>query len=276
MTPEAEVGTLKSGRPVLGVLVDPVDYDEAVRRVMSAAHESRPYAASALAVHGVMEGALDDAHAFRLNRMDLLVPDGQPVRWMLNARHGAGLRDRVYGPELTLRICAAAARQGLPVGLLGSTPEVLERLVANLEARFPELDIAYRRPSAFRPLTEDEEAALALEVRESGARVVFVGLGCPRQEIFAWENRDRIGLPLVAVGAAFDFHAGTLRQAPRWMQRSGLEWAFRLAMEPRRLWRRYLVLNTGYLLRAGAQILRIRRWDRAHSGTHPTAPQRFG
>jgi len=276
MTAPTDVGVLKGGSPVLGVLVDPVDYDEAVRRVLDAAAEPRPFAVSALAVHGVMEGALDDAHAWRLNRMDLLVPDGQPVRWMLNVRHGAGLTDRVYGPELTLRLCAAAADRGVPIGLLGSSPEVLARLSTNLRTRFPGLRIAFERPSAFRALTAAEEQQLADDVRASGARILFVGLGCPRQEIFAWENRERMGLPLIAVGAAFDFHAGTLRQAPRWMQNAGLEWAFRLAMEPRRLWRRYLVLNTGYLLRAAGQLLRIGRWDRARLGSRPDTPHRYG
>lgn len=225
-------------RNILGVGIDAVDYEEAVGRIITAARENRPLAVSALAVHGVMTGVLDGAHRHRLNHLDLVVPDGQPVRWALNLMHRARLAERVYGPNLMLKVCERAAREGLPIYLYGSRPEVLERLSNNLRARCPGLKIAGAQPSRFRQLTAEEQRHVTAQIKESGAAITFVGLGCPRQEVWAYEHRDALAIPVIAVGAAFDFHAGTLAQAPVSWQRHGLEWLFRLLHEPRRLWRR--------------------------------------
>lgn len=230
-------------RNVLGVGIDVVDYEAAVERIISAAVEGRPYPVSALAVHGVMTGRLDPHHRYRLNSMPLVVPDGQPVRWALRFLHGEQLSSRVYGPELTLRLCAAAARNKLPIYFYGSRPEVLSKLASNLTSRFPDLIIAGSSPSRFRKITDEEGRQIAQSIAASGARIVFAGLGCPRQEVWAFENAPALSMPVIAVGAAFDFHSGLSRQAPPAMQDSGLEWLFRLWQEPRRLWRRYLLLN---------------------------------
>lgn len=250
---------MPDGYDVLGIRIDAVDYAEATRRVLAAAREGRGFSVSALAVHGVMTGVLDADQRCRLNRLDLVVPDGQPVRWMLNLAHRIGCRDRVYGPSLMLAVCAHAAAEGLPIFLFGSRREVLVRLAANLEARFPALRIAGARPSRFRRLSEAEHEEMLGEIRASGAAIVFVGLGCPRQEVWAFENRDALSRPILAVGAAFDFHAGLLPQAPPRLQRAGLEWLYRLWQEPRRLWRRYLYLNPLYVALATLQVLGIRR-----------------
>ncbi|TWT90238.1 putative N-acetylmannosaminyltransferase [Pseudobythopirellula maris] len=228
---------------VLGVGVDAVDYEAAVGGVIDAARQGRPLSVSALAVHGVMTGVMDREHRWRLNGFDMICPDGQPVRWALNWLHGAGLTDRVYGPNLMLQVCERAAATGVPIFLFGGSEELLATLSDRLTARFPELQIAGVRASKFRTLSDEERDELVQEIRDSGARLAFVGLGCPRQEVFAYEMRDRLSMPLLAVGAAFNFHAGQLDQAPDWMQRRGLEWAYRLGKEPRRLWRRYLLLN---------------------------------
>jgi exopolysaccharide biosynthesis WecB/TagA/CpsF family protein len=259
---------------VLGILIDPVDYDTAVERVVEAARNRRGAAISAMAVHGIMTGVSDPEHKYRLNSFDLLVPDGQPVRWMLNLKHRAGLRDRVYGPNLTLRVCERAAREGLPVFFYGSTPPVLESLRKNLLARYPRLIIADTESSKFRNLTPREKSELVERIHDSGARIVFVGLGCPRQEIFAYEFREAISLPLLAVGAAFPFIAGELEQAPRKLQDLGLEWLFRFSREPRRLWRRYLFLNPAYLALAGLQATGIRKFST--EGRRPTSEILFG
>ncbi|HEX5594450.1 MAG TPA: WecB/TagA/CpsF family glycosyltransferase [Micromonosporaceae bacterium] len=240
-------------RNVLGVLVDAVDYEAATERVVTAARERRPMALTALAVHGVMTGVLDPAHNARLNSFDLVTPDGQPVRWALNLLHGAGLTDRVYGPMLTLRVLARCAEEGLPVYLYGSTDEVLPRLVPALERMFPALKLAGVEASKFRGVQPGEDAEIADRIRSSGARLVLVGLGCPRQEIFAYAMRPLLDMPLMAVGAAFDYHAGLLRNPPAWMQRVGLEWLWRLGLEPKRLWRRYILLNPAYTARLLAQ-----------------------
>jgi exopolysaccharide biosynthesis WecB/TagA/CpsF family protein len=234
-------------RNILGVQVSAIDYEAAVSRIISAAEQRERLTVSALAVHGVMTGVLDTAHLFRLNHLDLVVPDGQPVRWALRLLHGMRLPDRVYGPTLTRKVCEAAAARGLPVFFYGSRPPVLAALKRNLQTRVPGLQVAGTEPSSFRCLSDTEQLELADRIRSSGASIVFAGLGCPRQEVWVYELGHLLSLPLIAVGAAFDFHAGMLPQAPRLWQRAGLEWLFRLGCEPRRLWRRYVYLNPAYV-----------------------------
>ncbi|CAM3332203.1 glycosyltransferase [Brevibacillus invocatus] len=243
---------------VLGVQISAVDYEYAVEEIIAHAQEGRAFGVSALAVHGVMTGALDEIQRRRLNGLDLLVPDGQPVRWGLRILHQIRLPDRVYGPELTLRVMQATAARKIPVYLYGSTSETIRTLSFKLSQRFPELCIAGASPSRFRRLSPAEKQEVIREIQESGAKIVFVGLGCPRQETWVYEYRNQLQMPLLAVGAAFDFHAGHLPQAPAWMQRSGLEWLFRLIQEPKRLWRRYLYLNPLYLLSLFAQAIGVR------------------
>lgn len=251
----------KGKRNILGAWIDAVDYEAAVTKIITAAQERKAFAVSALAVHGVMTGVLDRTHLYRLNRFDLLVPDGHPVRWALNWLHGAHLPDRVYGPNLMLRVCARAATDGLPIYLYGSTPDVLEKLSRNLRARFPNLLIAGAQPSRFRRVSPEEKREIAGQIRASGAAITFVGLGCPRQEVWAYEYRDALSMPLLAVGAAFDFHAGLVSQAPVGLQNLGLEWLYRLLHEPRRLWRRYVYLNPLYLSLLLLQATRLRRFN---------------
>ena len=259
---------------VLGVLVDAVDYDAAVEFVVRAARERRAAAISALAVHGVMTGVMDSHHLYRLNHFDLIVPDGQPVRWALQSLYGLGLPDRVYGPDLMLKVCERAATEGLPIFMYGSTAEVLADAGHNLLRRYPTLKIAGTEPSKFRRLSEIESDQLSERIRASGASVVFAALGCPRQEVWAYEFRERLQMPVLAVGAAFPFIAGQLKQAPRPMQRLGLEWLFRLWTEPRRLWRRYLLLNPAYLSLLALQATRLRGFQSA--GVPPPSQWNYG
>jgi N-acetylglucosaminyldiphosphoundecaprenol N-acetyl-beta-D-mannosaminyltransferase len=246
---------------VIGLLIDAIDYEAAMDRIAAAARERQPLATSALAVHGAMTGYADEEHRARLNRLDLLVPDGQPIRWALNLLHRTGLHDRVYGPTLMLKVCDLAEREELGIYLYGATSGVLKRLEQSLRRRYPKLRICGTEPSKFRRLSEDEKVEIVTRIRDSGAQMVFVGLGCPRQEVWAYEYRDALSMPILAVGAAFDFHAGTKRQAPRWMQDHGLEWVFRLKSEPRRLWRRYVLLNPRYVSLVAGQFLRVRRFS---------------
>jgi exopolysaccharide biosynthesis WecB/TagA/CpsF family protein len=246
---------------VLGVMVNAVDYDVAVGQIAAAAKKRRPLSVSALAVHGVMTGVLDREHRYRLNGLDLIVPDGQPVRWALNRLHGTGLEDRVYGPTLMLKTCERAAAEGLSVFLFGGSEELLDTLQARLCARFPKLSIAGTRPSKFRCLTPQERDETVEAIRNSGAAITCVGLGCPRQEVWAYEFREALSMPILAVGAAFNFHAGLLPQAPRILQDFGFEWLFRLVAEPRRLWRRYLLLNPLYASMLCLQALGLQAFD---------------
>ncbi len=245
-------------RNLVGVLVDGIDRVAAADLVLEAARERRSLAVSAIAVHGIMTGVLDPTHRYRLNHLDLVVADGQPVRWALNLLYSVGLRERVYGPNLTLEVLSRAAQEGMPVFFYGSTQQVLDLLCARMKQKFPGLQIAGAEPSAFGQISPQTAANLAARIKQSGARIVFAGLGCPRQEVWAFEFRDRLNLPILAVGAAFPLLAGTLLMAPRWMQDRGLEWFFRLCMEPRRLWRRYLLLSPAYSALVSCQLAGVR------------------
>jgi N-acetylglucosaminyldiphosphoundecaprenol N-acetyl-beta-D-mannosaminyltransferase len=242
-------------RNIVGILVDAVDYEAAEDFIFRAIREKRGAAIAALAVHGVMTGVLDDEQKFRLNHLDLVVPDGQPVRWVLNGLYDANLPDRVRGPNLTLRVCARAAAEGESIYLYGGTPEILTALMLSLDKRFPGIKIAGAEPSKFRKLKPEEKEELASRIIQSRASILLCGLGCPRQEIFAFEFRDVLSIPIMAVGAAFPLLAGLIPEAPSWMQNNGLEWVFRLISEPRRLWSRYIYLNPAYIFLVALQAI---------------------
>ena len=247
---------------LFGVQVSATNYDEATEFILQAARQGRPAVVSAHSVHGLITASDDPELLLKVNRFDIITPDGQPVRWALNALHGAGLRDRVYGPELMLRACRSAAQHKMPIFLYGSSPEVLDPLAVNLQSCCPGLEIAGCRPDLFRPLTADEESDVIRQIHSSGAGIVFVGLGTPKQDHFADAVRGRLQAVLVNVGAAFDFHARTKRMAPPWMQARGLEWLYRLCHEPGRLWRRYLTTNSSFLLKFSRALLRQRVFRR--------------
>ena len=245
---------------LLGVQINAVDYEASVNQIIGAAQQRRPFGVSALAVHGVMTGVLDKEHRHRLNQLELVVPDGQPVRWGLNLLHQIRLRERVYGPDLMLTVCEMAAEAEIPVFLYGSTGETLAQLSEQLTKKIPKLKLAGTRASKFDKLTAAEKKEVINEIRSSGASITFVGLGCPRQEVWAYEFKEALEMPVLAVGAAFAFHAGDLPQAPPIMQRFGLEWLFRLVQEPGRLWRRYVFLNPYYMALVALQKTKLRKF----------------
>jgi N-acetylglucosaminyldiphosphoundecaprenol N-acetyl-beta-D-mannosaminyltransferase len=203
----------------------------------------------------VMEGVDDPAYREIVNAADLVTSDGMPLVWSLRLL-GARASQRVYGPDLTPLLCERAAAEGIPVGFYGSSPEVLEAMVANLRSANPELEIAYQQSPPFRELSVEEIEREIEEIRASGARIIFVGLGCPKQERWMHARRGEIGAVLIGVGAAFDYVGKTKAQAPRFMQAHGLEWLFRLVTEPRRLWRRYLYHNPRFVGLFVAQLAR--------------------
>jgi exopolysaccharide biosynthesis WecB/TagA/CpsF family protein len=252
--------------PVLGIQVDRTTYADATQAIVQAAIAHQPFVAAATSVHGLTMAALDAQFAAVLNSFDLITPDGQPVRWALNALYGAGLRERVYGPTLMRSVCAAAVDLGLGVYFYGSRQAVLDRMVERLSGSLPGLQIAGSHAPPFRPLTPAEDAATIEAIRASNAAIVFVGLGCPLQERWAHAHRAALGRPIVCVGAAFDFHAGTLRQAPAWMQARGLEWLFRVLMEPRRLWRRYATYIPIFVVLVSRQYVALRIDDLMRRG----------
>ncbi|MBI4729856.1 MAG: WecB/TagA/CpsF family glycosyltransferase [Acidobacteria bacterium] len=252
-------------RRILGVRLDVTSYADATARIVGWARAGESRAVSAITVHTVMEARADPSARDDLETADLVTPDGMPLVWGLRLL-GAREATRVYGPDLTLAVCGEAARRGVPIGLYGGTPVVRERLAERLRARFPGLAIAYAWSPPFRELSEEEDRVAMAAIEASGARVLFVGLGSPKQDRWAAAHRGRLPAVMVAVGAAFDFLSGAKRQAPRWMMPLGLEWAFRLASEPRRLWRRYLVHNPRFVALFARQVLHARREERWDSG----------
>ena len=233
---------------VVGVPLGVTDYEQTLRWIDAMVAERLRGYVCVCNVHTVMAAREDPELRAALLSSSLNVPDGQPLVWAMNAL-GHSLEDRVYGPELMARACARAASTGQRFYLYGGRDQgALDQLALNLRTRFPGVMIVGGYSPPFRPLTGEEQAVIAAEINESEADVVWVGIGVPKQEKWMAMLRPQLEAPvLIGVGAAFDFHAGLVPQAPPWMQGAGLEWSYRLAQEPRRLWRRYLRYNPRFV-----------------------------
>jgi N-acetylglucosaminyldiphosphoundecaprenol N-acetyl-beta-D-mannosaminyltransferase len=238
--------------------VDKTSYQDAADRVLEWARGRQLRYVCVATVNNVMEAY--DSNEFRriMNQADLVTPDGMPLVWGLRL---LGARDatRVYGPLLTPAVLGAAAREGVPVAFYGGSAGVLRKLVTVVQRRFPGLEVAYALAPPFRPLSEAEDQRIVREICASGARILFVGLSTPKQERWMAAHRGRVPAVMLGVGAAFDFLAGVKPQAPAWMQNSGLEWLFRLATEPRRLFWRYLKHNPRFAALFAWQLLHVKR-----------------
>lgn len=233
-------------RYILGMRVDATSYYQAIELILNWAERRESRYVCVANVHMVMEAHDDSKFKALVNAADLVTPDGMPLVWLLR-KSGFPNQERVYGPELTLRVCQAAAKKGIPVGFYGGHLEALDALVNNMRKLVTNLNVVYAKSPPFRPLTIEEDEEVIREIQESGVRVLFVGLGCPKQERWMAEHKGKIPAVMVGVGAAFDIWAGRVKQASPWMQRLGLEWFFRLLTEPRRLWRRYLINNPRFM-----------------------------
>ncbi len=252
--------------PVLGVPVTRAELGEVTAWVLESARRRLPAKVAVAPVHNLVVAHQDPEHREALRGCQIVTADGQPVRWTVNLFRDAEtppLRERVYGPDLTRVLCESAAREGMAVYFFGSTPAVMEKLLARLRAMIPKLSASGHCPGLVNfsgaPAEVYDPAEDLEKIRSSGAQILFVGLGCPKQERWMHLYAQRVGIPCLGVGAAFDFHAGTLAQAPVWMQKIGLEWFFRLVMEPRRLWRRYLIGNSLFIALVAREILRRRK-----------------
>lgn len=241
--------------PVLGQPLDALTWDEALGRLSAwaARRESRYVCISN--AHSVVTGSQDPAFGAVLREADMVTSDGAPVAWMMR-RLGVPGQQRINGPDLMWRYCALAAQRGESIYLYGGTPETLALLQPRLREAFPGLVIAGAVSPPFRALTAEELARDIAAINASGAGTVWVSLGCPKQELWMAARRGQVQAVMIGVGAAFDYHAGTIRRAPPWMQQAGLEWLHRLLSEPRRLWRRYLVTNSLFIWGAAKQLLR--------------------
>jgi len=241
-------------RRVVGMRVDGTSYEHATTEIIGWASRGESRYVCIATVNNVIEAHDNPAYQRVMEDADLVTPDGMPLVWGLSLLGVRGAT-RVYGPDLTPILCERAAAAGIPVGFYGSTPEVLADLTTNLARRCPDLQVGYTYSPPFRPQTPDEDAVVRERIAQSGVRLLFVGLGTPKQELWMAANGD-VRTVMVGVGAAFDFIAGHKRQAPNLLQDLGLEWLFRLFNEPRRLWRRYLYRNPRFVVLFAAQLLK--------------------
>lgn len=248
----------RSGAKILGTRVDVLSYASAVDQLLRWTREPVGRVVCAANVHMIMEA--HDSREFQdvVNSADMVTSDGVPLVWTLRLL-GLADAERVYGPDLMIHLCRAAEASGVPVGFYGGTQLVLHRMVEALRNKFPRLNVAYAHSPPFRELSAEEDLDVIDAVRASGVRLLFVGLGCPKQERWMAAHKTDFGVVQIGVGAAFAFHAGTVKQAPKWLQTRGLEWLFRLAVEPRRLWRRYLIHNPRFVALVATELRRRAR-----------------
>lgn len=239
---------------VAGVPVSATSYDEITQVLLRCANEKRPTIVDFTCVDVIVRAIQDPLFRSVLDEFDILCPDGQPVRWLLNSAHSLRLIDRVCGTTAMIRLCGAAAERGVGIYLYGSTDATLDKLQKRLRELYPTLRIVGLESPPFRALSEAEDASVVHRVNGSGAGFLFIGLGAPKQERFAWEHRHSIKAVQLCVGAAFDFVAGTKSRAPLAMQRIGLEWLYRCFCEPRRLAKRYIVGNGRFIGAAVRQL----------------------
>jgi N-acetylglucosaminyldiphosphoundecaprenol N-acetyl-beta-D-mannosaminyltransferase len=232
---------------VLGTPVDVLSWSEAIDRVFEWALRRESRTVCICNVHSVMTARRDPAHAEAIRSADLVTPDGAPVAWMLRKK-GHREQERISGPDLMWTCCRKASEIGTEMFLYGSTPITLRNLGHRLRTEFPGINIVGAFSPPFRSLSAAEDAAILDTINRSGARIVWVGLGCPKQEAWLHAHHGRVNAVMVGVGAAFDFHAGVVNRAPLWMRRNGLEWLHRILQDPRRLATRYLTTNSTFIM----------------------------
>ena len=248
---------------ILGSRIDATSYGDACDRIQAWAGTRTSCYIIPANVHVVMTGYWQRQYQAIINRAALVTPDGMPLVWALRLL-GVTKQLRVYGPDLMLAWCARAAQTGMPLFLYGGTASMLETLQQNLQQQFPGLAIAGTYAPPFRLLTTEEEKLDIERIHTSGAPVVFIGLGCPKQEEWMARQQGTLQAVMIGVGAAFSFHSAEVTQAPRWMMNLGLEWLYRLRMEPQRLWRRYVINNPAFVILFGLQLLKT--WMLRFSG----------
>jgi N-acetylglucosaminyldiphosphoundecaprenol N-acetyl-beta-D-mannosaminyltransferase len=239
---------------VLGVSIDVIDWETALNRIYiwASNHESRWVCICN--VHSVVSAKSNHIFSEALVNADMVTPDGAPLAWMLN-RLGFKGQQRINGPDLMWKYCELAATRDESIYLYGGSVSTLSSLQLRLTQAFPRLKIAGAYSPPFRELTAEECRDVVLKINTSGAGSVWVSLGCPKQELWMANHRGIINAVMIGVGAAFDYHAGPIMRAPKWMQNAGFEWLYRLASEPRRLWKRYFFTNTIFIIYAARQLI---------------------
>jgi N-acetylglucosaminyldiphosphoundecaprenol N-acetyl-beta-D-mannosaminyltransferase len=259
---------------ILGVGINAINPEQAIAEIEGWIRRRERHYVNVCNVHTIMECQKNDRLRRVVNNSGLSTPDGMPLVW-LGRLHGHRTAERVYGPDLMLALCERSQTTGHRHFFYGGVPGIAERLAEQLQRRYPRLVVAGIHSPPFRPVGTVEDAPVVEAIDAARPDIVWVGLGTPKQDHWVSDHRPLLEAPvLIAIGAAFDFHAGVLRQAPRWMQRSGLEWCFRLAQEPRRLAYRYLVLNPLFVLNVVLQATRLRRFETETSQSSLSDPPR--
>lgn len=248
--------------PIINVGIDQTSYQDACDRLIDLVHQDKSGYVVAANVHVVMTAYWDQDYRRVLANAEIVTPDGMPLVWGLRSL-GGNHQQRVYGPDLMLALCDRAMHENIAVYLFGATENTLERLAQNLKIRFPKLAIAGKHAPPKLDLklglnSSEFELQLAKDleiIAQSGAKIIFVALGCPKQEFWMSYGVNKLSAVMIGVGAAFDFHSGQVSQAPRWMMAIGLEWLYRFTQEPMRLWQRYLINNPCFVILFGVQYL---------------------
>lgn len=243
---------------ILGVRLTPDAYEAAISKMLDAARDRRQLRGHFCTVHSLVEATKDPALRDAFESADAVFTDGVPLVWVSRMR-GVGMAERVCGPDVMLTLADRGREQGLRHYLLGGAPGVADALARQLTKRYPGFLVVGTEAPPFRPLSQADDEAIVGRILAAEPDVLWIGLGSPKQELWAAEHQHRLAVPLILpVGAAFDFHSGRIRRAPNWMRRSGLEWLFRLAMEPRRLLRRYVTTNARFAFLVAVEELRRR------------------
>jgi N-acetylglucosaminyldiphosphoundecaprenol N-acetyl-beta-D-mannosaminyltransferase len=244
----------RKGHSVLGASIDALNWDEALEKIVTWGERRESRYVCICNVHSVVTTTQDQGFRQAVNDADMATPDGAPIAWSLR-RFGFSGQDRINGPDLMWRYLAEAERLGQKVFFYGSSDPTLSKLASVLAKRFPALRIAGMHSPPYRELTPEEDEQETAMINDSGANIVFVGLGCPKQEKWMAAHRGGIRAVMIGVGAAFDYHSGVIKRAPVWWQRNGLEWLYRLCSEPRRLMKRYMVTNTLFIIGISRQLI---------------------
>ena len=243
---------------IVSLRVNVVNHASAIRKINEMVENQTGGYVCFSTVHMIMESFDNPEYGERVNAADLIIPDGMPLVWMQKMQ-GEKSATRVRANDLMIMLCAFAEKNRLSVGFYGGKQSVIETILEKAKIDFPNLRIAYAFSPPFRHLTDAEDAAITTEISEKNPDILFMGLGCPKQENWMWAHRDRLKAVMLGVGASFDFYAGNVRESPEWLGKLGLEWLFRLTQEPQRLWRRYLILNPRFTRLAVKQLMKSKR-----------------
>lgn len=245
--------SLRTVESVIGSPIDVIDWSGAVNRIVEWGEAKVSKVVCICNSHSVVTARFDSEFKRVVRDADMATPDGAPVAALISVLRGV-FQERINGPDLMLKVCAEAELRGLSVYFYGGSEVSLNLLLSVFEKRFPKLAVAGAYSPPFRPLSEEEDSKVIDSINQSGAGLVWVGLGCPKQELWMHAHKNKIQAVMLGVGAAFDYHSGMIKRAPVWMRKFGLEWFHRLCSEPRRLWRRYLYTNSAFVFFGVAQI----------------------